>query len=219
MDEGQVKQGTREWKQSRNGFITSSGVHNLMKEPKLKADKEAGNLSESAKTYILDVIASECSLKFEVNTAATTWGSSQEALARHFYEKRTGMRVDECGFLVSDIEGYGGSPDGIITLDDGVGITEIKCPFNPSNHLEYCLIEKADDIPDEYYWQMMSNMYVCKANWCDFISFDPRIDSDIGLFVFRIFRENEKEKETRMLSKIKKAIAYKNELKVKLKLA
>lgn len=216
MAKGQVKQGTIEWKEARKGYITSSCMYKLMTEPKSKLDKDSGNLSETAKGYVLDVIASEVSLPFELNNDAVTWGKSQEALGRHFYTLRTGNDVTEDGFIVSDIEGYGGSPDGVVL--DKNGIIEIKAPFSPSKHLEYCLITAVEDIPSEYYWQMVSNMYVLNKDWCDFISFDPRIDHEIGLFIYRIEREKEKVNEDKMIGKVRKALEYKKELMTKLKL-
>jgi putative phage-type endonuclease len=216
MDEGQVAQGTLEWKESRKGFITSSALSRLMTKPKLKADIDAGNLSVGAKTYIEEVVASEISIPFELNTEAVTWGKSNEALARHFYEKKTGLKVSESGFIVSEIDGFGGSPDGITV--SGNGILEIKAPYSPGNHIKYCLITKPSDIPDEYYWQMMGNMYACNAYWCDFVSFDPRIDNEIGLFIYRLIRKEQAEDEERMIAKIKKGIEYKNEIKKRLNL-
>jgi putative phage-type endonuclease len=214
MDEGQVKQGTAEWHAARKGFVTSSAVHKLMTKPKLKADIDAGNLSVGAKTYVLDMIAAEVSMPVEVNVESTTWGTNYESLAKHFYTQRTGNIVEDAGFIVSDIEGYGGSPDGIVKA--GNGIVEFKCPFNPTNHLKHCLIESAEDLPDEYYWQCVSNMRVCKADWCDFVSFDPRIDDEIGLFIFRLLRDSEIGNEERMVLKVKKALEYKVKLKKKL---
>lgn len=216
MDEGQIKQGTEEWKEQRRGFITSSAAHKLMAEPKLKADKDAGNLSKEAKSYIMEVIASEISIPFELNTEAVTWGKSNEQLARHFYQIAKGYKVEDVGFIPSDIDGYGGSADGVVPVWNG--IIEIKCPFKPSNHLIHCLIESVEDIPDEYYWQIVSNMYVCKADWCDFISFDPRIDNELGLFIFRINRFEEQLNEARLLLNVKKGLEYKESIKRKLKI-
>lgn len=39
-------------------LFRASGIGNLMTEPKLKADKEAGNLSEGAKTNLIDIYVS-----------------------------------------------------------------------------------------------------------------------------------------------------------------
>ena len=34
-------------------------------------------------------------------------------------------------------------------------------------------------------------MLLSGRNWCDFVSFDPRIISDLGLFIFRLNRNDE----------------------------
>jgi len=216
MDEEQVKQGSQEWKDSRKGYITSSAIYRLMTKPKLKADIEAGNLSEGAKAYVLEVIASKVSVPFELKTEPTSWGKAAEDMARYHYHLKTGNVVSECEFIQSDIPGYGGSPDGRIKV--GNGIIEIKAPYDPAHHLEHCLIESIDDIHKEEYWQMVSNMRVCNADWCDFVSFDPRIDSDLGLFIFRLYREKEKANEEKMMLKIEKALEYKEQIEKRLKI-
>jgi len=50
-------QRTPEWIQSRMGRFSCSQLHRLMTEPKAKADKEAGKLSDGAITYVMECIA------------------------------------------------------------------------------------------------------------------------------------------------------------------
>ena len=47
-----VAQGGEEWQKLRLGKFTSSEIYNLMTEPRAKKDKEAGEMSQTAKTYI-----------------------------------------------------------------------------------------------------------------------------------------------------------------------
>jgi len=188
----EVKQGTVEWMAEREGKITSSRISCIMPEPKSADEKALTGLSVGAKSYAYEIIANSLVSMPSFHNEATDWGNNAESLARHFYAQRTGYYVDEVGFIESDIQGYGGSPDGIIYTNMGsdIGIVEFKCPFNSGIHIKYCLIKCDNDIPNEYYWQCQSNMYVAGAAWCDFVSFDPRIDSDMGLFIYRLYRNN-----------------------------
>jgi len=175
-----------------------------MTEPKTIEEKTLTGLSVGAKSYAYEIIANELVKAPSFHNDATDWGINAEVLARHFYSKRTGQIVSEVGFINSDIIGYGGSPDGIVGSGENKGIVEFKCPFNSGIHIKYCLIKCDDDIPYEYYWQCQSNMYVSSAAWCDFVSFDPRIDSDMGLFIYRLYRnDNDIERMIQQVTNMK----------------
>lgn len=217
---GFIPQNTVQWMEQRRGKITSSEVYRLMGEPKSKADKEAGELSETGKKYILELIADEIA---EPNIGyegeAILWGRMYEPIARVAYEKRNGGNVDLYGngYKVNlsgfiDLVDYGGSPDGLTLCDvGGPGVIEIKCPFETHNHLTYCLINEFSDLPPQYYWQCVMNTFITKSEWCDFISFDPRIDHEIGLFIKRGYRGE--MDFIRLKQQIDKGIAYKNKIK------
>ena len=57
-------------------------------------------------------------------------------------------------------------------------------------------------------------MICAEAQWCDFISFDPRVDPKYEMFVFR-FNRDEKEAEY-VVEKVKVAANYIKELKEKI---
>lgn len=210
MAEIEIKQGTFEWLAEREGKITSSKMSKIMTFD--RTDKSI--LSKATKTYAYEIIANSIIGHNNFHNEATDWGNNAEGLARHFYGLKTGNKVSEVGFINSDIDGYGGSPDGIIRSD--AGIVEFKCPFNSAIHIKYCLIKSKDDIPKEYYWQCQSNMYVSSAAWCDFVSFDPRIDSDLGLFIYRLYRNDEDIKN--MIERIKLTLEFIEDIKSQLKL-
>lgn len=180
-------QGSAEWHAIRLGKFTSSEIYRLMSEPKLKAEKEAGELSDGAKTYVLEkvheTLTGEQSPAFD--SMATVWGVQNEPIARAWYERINNVQVQQLGFTEAS-PSYGGSTDGLVGEDGGI---EIKCPFNGSNHLEHCLI---DGLPymkqyfKDHYWQCVSNMLLNGRAWWDFISFDPRLNYDSGFFQFRI---------------------------------
>jgi hypothetical protein len=46
--------------------------------------------------------------------------------------------------------------------------------------------EKFKKIAPNYYYQCISNMICAKVSWCDFISYDPRVQQDYQMFIYRL---------------------------------
>lgn len=207
----EIIQGSREWFEIRRGKFTSSEIYRLLSEPKDAAAKKKGELSEGAKTYVLEKVHEELTGEIEssFDSAATVWGVQNEPLARTWYEKLTGLEVKEVGFTtVSD--SFGGSADGLVGENGGI---EIKAPYKGSNHLDYSLIDSQEYMKKhfkEHYWQCVSNAFINKRVWWDFVSFDPRLNYDSGFFRFRIFPKEEE------LDLIAKKVAQATELKLQL---
>ena len=194
-----------EWFINRQGNFTGSEVWKIMTEPRSKKD----DLSKTAETYILEKVWEKLSgeVKQGINNFATEFGNENEPIAKKFYQSVTGNEVKESLMLYSnEIEGLTGSPDGLI---GEYGLIEIKCPFNGANHLRHCFITDEEsllsEIP-EYYYQMQCYMLLSNRNWCDFVSFDPRIISDLGLFIFRLNRNDE------VIEKMKSKVTIAREL-------
>jgi hypothetical protein len=78
----------------------------------------------------------------------------------------------------------GASPDGAIGDD---GLLEIKCP-NTATHIATLLGEEG--VPAKYVTQMMWQMACTGRQWCDFVSFDPRLPDELRLFVRRVPRDH-----------------------------
>ena len=89
----------------------------------------------------------------------------------------------EIGFVDHpEITMSGASPDGLV----GVwGLVEIKCP-NTATHLDTLLSET---VPGKYITQMQWQMACTGREWCDFVSFDPRLPESMALFVTRVHRD------------------------------
>ena len=172
-------QRTPEWYSGRLEMFTSSELDDLLSEPKSKANKEAGKLSESSKDYVYDKVSEQITngtiLDYkELNNKEVKWGQQYEDEARMQYEARTGNKVDLCGFIRYN-EYFGGSPDGLVGED---GIIEIKCPYSGKNYVEYLLLETQEDLKKlnrKYYTQIQGNLIVTSRKWCDFIAYDPRV--------------------------------------------
>jgi predicted phage-related endonuclease len=66
-------------------------------------------------------------------------------------------------------------------------LVEIKCP-NTATHIETLL---GGESPKKYYDQMQWQMACTGRQWCDFVSFDPRMPEGLQLFVKRVERDAE----------------------------
>lgn len=113
-------------------------------------------------------------------------GRELEPAARLAYEARTGNLVEQTGFLSLPDLPVGCSLDGHV--GDYEGIIELKCPRS-ARHLAYL---KAGVFPTEHRYQVLHNLFVTGAQWCDFGSFAPEFPEGLQLFVVRVERD-EKE--------------------------
>lgn len=182
-----------EWFQLRKGCFTASEIWKIMTEPRSKKDQ----FSKTAETYILEKVHEFLSneVKSGVDNYATQWGVEYEPLALKWYGKKTGFAlIDPYLVFHESIEGFSCTPDCFVeetlhTAEISKGLVEVKCPAKGANHLEHCIISSPEFFKQhhpEYYWQIMAQMNITKTEWCDFVSFDPRINSDLGLFIYRL---------------------------------
>lgn len=116
---------------------------------------------------------------------AMQWGIDQEANAFAAYEGLTGQLVRRTGFLAAIDLMVGCSLDG--DIDNFTGILELKCPKS-ATHLDYLKLP-IDQIPSRHGPQMVHNLWVSGAQWCDFISYDPRFPEPLQVFSRRLFRD------------------------------
>jgi putative phage-type endonuclease len=182
-----MNQGSPEWLQARCGLVTASRISDVL--AKVKTGEAA-----SRKDYRAQLIAERLSGKpaESFSNAAMQWGTETEPFARAAYELATDYMVDQVGLIRHpDIIFAGASPDGLINHD---GLIEIKCP-NTATHIEYALSGKA---PAKYQNQMLWQMECTGREWCDFASFDPRLPSDMQLFIVRFERDQTRIDEMKM---------------------
>ena len=110
-------------------------------------------------------------------------GIELEPAARLAYEAASGNLVEQTGFLAHLDLPVGCSLDGHV--GDFAGIVELKCPRS-ARHLTYL---KADTLPVEHKYQVIHNLFVSGAQWCDFVSFDPTWPEHLQLAVIRVERD------------------------------
>ena len=88
--------------------------------------------------------------------------------------------VEEIGFVQHpSIEQAGASPDGLVGDD---GLVEIKCP-NTATHIETLL---SQSVPAKYLPQIQWQLACTNRQWCDFVSFDPRMPEGAQLFIKQV---------------------------------
>lgn len=169
-----------EWMQARLGKVTASRMADLT--AKTKTGYGASRANYMAEKLIERLTGKQADT---FKNDAMRWGTEQEPFARTAYEFYRSCDVEQVGFIDHPtIIGAGASPDGLIGSD---GMLEIKAP-NTATHLETIETEK---IAQRYILQMQFQMASCGRQWCDFVSFDPRLPEEMGLFIKRVERDDE----------------------------
>ena len=170
-----MEQRTEEWFAARIGKVTASRVADVIAKTK-------SGYSASRDNYMAQLICERLTGQQgeSFTNAAMTWGTETEPLARSAFEAYADVMVEEVGFVPHPtIEMSGASPDGLVGL---FGMLEIKCP-NTATHIDTLL---SQIVPGKYITQMQWQMRCCERQWCEFVSFDPRLPQDLQLFVKRV---------------------------------
>lgn len=174
-----VEQGSQEWHEMRLGKVTASRIADVI------SNGRGGKPSEKAKSYMIELIAEILTGKQKpfFENDAMRWGTETEPQARAMYELKSGNEVKEVAFIkLNDFVGV--SPDGLVGDN---GLIEIKCPTTITQ------IKRAlsDDYAKDYYAQIQMQLWVSGRDWCDFVSFDPRLDVDASYLVQRVNRDED----------------------------
>jgi putative phage-type endonuclease len=170
-----MEQGTTEWFEARLGKVTASRVVDVIAQTK-------NGVSASRANYMAQLVVERITNKVEesYSNAAMAWGTEHEPMARAEYEILRGVMVNEIGFVPHPtIKNSGASPDGLV---GDKGLIEIKCP-NMATHIETLLTR---EIPKKYMCQMYWQMACTRREWCDFVSYDPRMPDHLKLCVINV---------------------------------
>lgn len=179
-----ILQGSDEWLSMRLGKVTASRFKDVM------TNGRGGNPSKTAESYMIELAIEAItgkSLPFFENEAMRH-GTETEPQARAMYELISGNEVSEVAFIEHN-EFVGVSPDGIIGND---GLLEIKCPTTKTQVERFL---NNTGLPDEYKWQVHGQIWVAEREWCDFLSFDDRIDTAAQYLCTRVYRDEALIKE------------------------
>lgn len=188
MDIVNVIQGSPEWLAARAGSLGASQINDAIAKTKTGWGASRANIKAKLVAERLTGQAQET-----FTNAAMEWGKQTEAEARAAYSFLFGHTVEEIGLaLHPHIKGTHASPDGLVGSD---GLVEIKCP-NTATHIDTL---KSQTIPSKYVTQMLWQMRCCGRDWCDFVSYDPRLPDEMRIFVKRLERDNDRIEELEIL--------------------
>lgn len=181
-----VEQQTPEWIRMRIGMATASRVKDIVKRlSRASNGKKAGDYAQCHEDYLWELVAERLTGRAADHyvTPYMEEGTENEPLAKAAYEVQFDVSLENGGFAVHDrIKWFGASPDALVGTD---GLIECKC-LKTVNHLE---ILRTGQIPEEHLAQMLAEMSCADRQWCDFISFDPRVPKPLQLFVRRMHRD------------------------------
>lgn len=177
-----IEQRSEDWFAARCGSLGASQIADAISKTK---DGKPGSTSQNLRAKL--VVERLTGIQEDgFKNAAMQWGIDNEDGARLAYEALTGDFVTQCGLYRHPfIEGTHASPDGLV---GDFGLVEIKCP-NSGTHIETV---KTAKIATKYIYQMQWQMRCADRQWCDFVSYDPRMPEGLQLWVKRVERDDAK---------------------------
>lgn len=172
-----ILQRSEDWHSERCGKVTASRVKDLNAKP-----SKGKALNAIALTILAERVTG---VQEEIKpTAAMQWGIDQEPYAIAAYENKTGNFVLGNGVIDHPfIEMFAASPDGLVGKD---GQVEVKCP-STTTHLNTLLTKT---VPDEYTPQITCQLACTRREWCDFVSYDPRLEPELQIIIIRVFAKD-----------------------------
>lgn len=208
---------SHEWYKIRIGKFTASNFPNLVAKP---ADKNA-IISKSAMNCIEKAAAQLFYNRYHErpDSDATRWGINNENRAIQLFSEKTGLKVNEMGFIEHrTIKDVGATPDTQVIDSNNpekLIIAQIKCPYNGEYHKDY--LKKIVDTQSlknkksEYYWQIQGEMWVTGAEYSYFVSYDPRVyNEEDKLHFIKVFRDEDSIQ--RLETVVKHALSFRDSL-------
>ena len=174
-----IQQRTDDWMHIRLGKATASKIADVIAKTK-------SGYSASRQNYLAQLVCERLTgaPTEGFTNAAMQWGVDKEDEACSAYAFHYDAALAAVGFVDHPrIAMSGASPDRLV---GDRGLAEIKCP-NSATHIDTLLTGK---VPGKYLTQMMWQMACCDRDWCDFVSYDPRLPEEMRLFVHRVDRDD-----------------------------
>lgn len=172
-----ILQRSEDWHSERCGKVTASRVKDLNAKPSKGKALNALGLTILAER--LTGVQKETPTNFYMQ-----WGIDNEPHAIAAYENETGFFVNGTGLIDHPfIEMFGASPDGLVGEN---GQIEVKCP-DTTTHLNTLLTK---EVPGEYIPQITCQLACTRREWCDFVSYDPRLDPELQIIIIRVFAKD-----------------------------
>lgn len=192
------------WMELRSGKVTGSTVSKIM----ANYGKAFG---DPAKAAALEMAVIELGGEPDhdnYTNAHMERGHEQEPIAKMLYQDEYFIDVANGGFYCNGKTGC--SPDG--NVDDN-GLIEIKSVIKKYHYA--CI--KRNDYDPKYKWQLFHNLIEADREWIDFISYCSTFPTGKKLFVKRVYREDWKEQEAQIKSRLSQFYEYVEEVKTKIR--
>jgi putative phage-type endonuclease len=180
MTDAAIIQRSNEWFAARCGSLGASQLADALAKTKSGWGASRANLRAK---LVVERLTGQQEESF--TSAPMQWGVDKEEEARIAYSFLTGRNVVEVGlYKHPTIIGTHASPDGLVDDD---GCIEIKCQ-NSATHIETL---KSNLVAHKYLLQMQWQMRCADRQWCDFVSFDPRMPDHLMLYIQRVQRDDD----------------------------
>lgn len=176
-----AEQRSSEWFAARTGRLTGSRAGDMLAT--IKSGAWAASRRDLLLELVLERLTGYQEPKDLSDIPAVARGIEKEAEASAALEALTGNVARKTGFLSHNTYQAGCSLDGHV--GDFEGIVELKAPKS-ATHLRY-LREKV--MPKDYLPQVLHNLWITGAQWCDFLSFDDRFPAELRVFYVRVERD------------------------------
>lgn len=174
------EQGTDEWLRCRLGIPTASMFATVMAK-----GRGGKGESKTRRDYMLKLLGERLTgdLMESYSNAHMERGKEMEAEARAAYEFQQDVECVQVGFVRNGDKGA--SPDSLV---GGAGTLEIKTKL-PHLHLDALL---RNEMPVEHRAQVQGQLWICEREFCDFVSYWPKLP----IFITRVYRDDEYINET-----------------------
>ena len=175
-----VSQGSEEWLALRRQYFTGSALGEwLLDGDRTKTSRKAW---QNAIWNKLGELSQDDEPSFP--NWAMKRGTELEPTAREAYEIHTGFKVREVGFISHDSDGFGVSPDGLVSVDGDLRVLPTESiAINVSHGLELkCPVARtmlrwldAGTLPDEHKLQVHASMAASGLSRWDFFAWHPEL--------------------------------------------
>jgi hypothetical protein len=192
----EVTQGSDEWLHARHGYLTGSRAADMLST--IRSGEAAAR--RECKGQLVSEIVTQLPVTDTFVNQAMSWGIEQQQYGVRAYEVR-GALVQSSGFLRSHTVRAGCSLDGHV--GDFDGIIEVKCPKSTT----HARLLQEHTLGSRYLPQVLHNLWITGAQWCDWMSYDPRFPPHLRLHVIRVPRD-----ESSIADYEQKALAFLREV-------
>lgn len=161
------EQRSPQWYALRCGTPTASEFSNLLTD----TGKRSASLARYARKLAGESFAGTTLDQWDGN-AWTERGREMEDEALRLYEYTSDHIITRIGFVTTDDETAGCSPDAFVGDD---GMVEVKV-LKSDNHVEAAMhFVKTGGPPPGYAQQTQGQLWICERKWCDLLFFHPRL--------------------------------------------